>query len=420
VNRSIHTPAFVLSLAGVALAAPASATNGYFSHGFGVRTQAAAGVAYALHQDAMATATNPSGLAGMGNRLDIGASLFRPSRGAEISGNMAGADGRYSADGTENFLIPEFGYSRVLGDELTFGLAIYGNGGMNTDYEINPLAAFGSTGSAGVNLEQLFVTPALGWQANDKHALGVGVTLAYQRFEMKGVSAFDNPMFSFVPGSVTDNGTSDSKGAGLKLGWTGQISETLTLGASWSSRIEMDRFKRYSGLFAERGGFDVPATYGAGAAWKPAAQWTLALDWQAIEYSKIKSVDNPLSNLLQGNPLGSRNGGGFGWQDIDVVKFGVVHQYSDKLQLRAGISRADQPIPASETFFNILAPGTVRDHISVGASWQVGNGEWSFSYTHARKEDVNGQGSIPMNFGAGEANIHLKENILTVGYSIRL
>ena len=157
-----------------------------------------------------------------------------------------------------------------------------------------------------------------------------------------------------------------------------------------------------------------------GAAWKPAARWKLGLDWQAIEYSNVKSVANPLSNLLQGNPLGSRNGGGFGWRDIDVLKFGVVHHYSDKLQLRAGISRADQPIPASETFFNILAPGTVRDHLSIGASWQVGNGEWSFSYTHAPTERVNGQASIPMNFGGGEADIHLKEDILTVGYSIRL
>ena len=130
---------------------------------------------------------------------------------------------------------------------------------------------------------------------------------------------------------------------------------------------------------------------------------------------------NPLQNLLTGNPLGSDNGGGFGWNDIAVIKLGAVYAYSDSVTLRAGISRADQPIPRSETFFNILAPGTVRDHLSLGASWKRSErGEWSISYTHAFRESVRGLGSIPMPFGGGEANVHLKEDVLTVGYSFSL
>lgn len=420
-SRSITALGATLALA--ILPQTTLATNGYFTHGFGVRTQAVAGVGYALHQDSLATANNPAGIAGLGNRLDLGASWFRPSRGAQITGNMAGANGTFSGNDTRNFLIPELGYSRVLSDSLSFGLAIYGNGGMNTDYGDNPLEAFGSTGSAGVNLEQLFVTPSLSWQVNEIHAVGAAVTAAYQRFEMKGAGAFDNPFFSVSPGSVTNNGTSDAKGIGFKLGWTGQVTPSLALGASWSSRINMDEFRRYSGLFAEGGGFDIPTTYGLGFSWQTQPGWTIAADWQHIEYGSIKSVGNPLSNLLAGNPLGSRHGGGFGWKDIDVLKLGVVHQFSDDLTLRAGVSRAEQPIPAQETFFNILAPGTVRNHLSLGASWATGEGqrgEWSLSYTHALKETVRGNGSIPGPFGGGEADIYLKEDILSIGYTIKL
>ena len=127
----------------------ASATNGYFSHGYGVRSQAVAGVGIALPQDGLAAAANPAGTAFVGNRLDAGASLFRPDRGASIQGNAYGADGDYSANGTRNFFIPELGYARQLSPELAVGLAIYGNGGMNTDYRRNPFAAFGATGKAG-------------------------------------------------------------------------------------------------------------------------------------------------------------------------------------------------------------------------------------------------------------------------------
>ena len=132
------------AIAALMLPAAASATNGYFTHGFGVRSQAVAGVGIALAQDSLTAANNPAGIALVGNRLDIGASYFRPSRGSEIVGNRAGANGSYDADDSRFFVIPEVGYVRELNEQLTAGLAIYGNGGMNTDYGTNPLAAFGS------------------------------------------------------------------------------------------------------------------------------------------------------------------------------------------------------------------------------------------------------------------------------------
>ena len=47
----------------------AQATNGYFSHGYGVKSQAIAGVGIALPQDGLTAATNPAGTAFTGTRL---------------------------------------------------------------------------------------------------------------------------------------------------------------------------------------------------------------------------------------------------------------------------------------------------------------------------------------------------------------
>jgi long-chain fatty acid transport protein len=292
---------------------------------------------------------------------------------------------------------------------------------MNTDYGRNPFAPFGSKGSAGVNLEQLFITPSLAWKLDDRNSVGIATTFAYQRFEMKGVQAFANPFFSASPTDVSNKGVDSSTGWGWKLGWTGEVTPGVTLGATYSSRVEMGRFSSYKGLFAERGGFDVPASYGVGVAWTATGALTVASDWQRIKYSDVKSVGNPLANLLMGNPLGSNNGGGFGWRDISVIKLGIVHALSNAITLRAGVSHAQQPIPSSETFFNILAPGTIQDHVSAGFSWKMANGgEWTVSYTHALEEEVNGKGSIPMPFGGGEADVYLKEDILSVGYTFAL
>ena len=84
------------------------------------------------------------------------------------------------------------------------------------------------------------------------------------------------------------------------------------------------------------------------------------------------------------------NGAGFGWQNISVVKLGAVYKYDARLTLRGGASRAQQPVPSSQTFINILAPGVVRNHFSAGASYRTdGGGEWSVAYTRAPKVTVD-------------------------------
>lgn len=390
----------------------ALATNGYFSHGFGIKSQGLAGVGIALPQDGLAAATNPAGTAFVGDRLDLGVTWFRPSRGSEIDGNGAGLNGSYSGDDSKDFFIPELGYVKQLSPQLTAGVAIYGNGGMNTDYGKNPFAAFGSTGSAGVNLAQLFVSPSVAYKLNASHALGLAINFAYQRFEAKGLGAFDNAFFSASPGNVSNRGVETSTGWGVRLGYTGQLTPELTLGATWASKTRTGNLDKYQGLFAEQGGFDIPGNYGLGLAWRATPQLTLAADVQRIEYSDIKSVGAPLAN----SQFGAANGPGFGWQDVDVIKLGAAYDLGE-WTVRGGYSHASQPIPGDQTFLNILAPGVIQDHLSLGATWRQGKtGELSLAYTHAFKKTVSGSGSIPAAYGGGEVDVHLAQDIFGVAY----
>lgn len=412
--------AALAALCAAALPPSALATNGYFSHGYGVKSQAIAGVGIALPQDGLTAATNPAGTAFTGNRLDVGVNLFSPSRGAEIKGSNLGGgatlDGNYSADGRNLFLIPEFGYTRQITPQLSAGLAVYGNGGMNTSYNTSPFQGFGVTRPTKMNLEQLFISPSVAWKATPDHVFGAALNLAHQRFSIRGLDPFAQAGFSAAPGNVHNQGTDTSNGAGVRLGWIGQITPELRLGATWSSKIQ-GRFDKYKGLFAEQGGFDIPANYGVGAAWQPARNWTLGLDYQVIELSDVKSVGNPLNKLVPGvNRLGDSDGPGFGWKDVKVVKLGVIHQLNDAWTLRAGYSHATQPIPRSETFFNVLAPGVVQDHLTLGFTWKTSaNSEWSAHYSHAFQKTVKGSNSLQA-FGGGEADIRLKEDIIGVSY----
>jgi long-chain fatty acid transport protein len=402
----------------------ANATDGYLAHGYGVKSQGMGGVGIALPQDALAAATNPAGMGLIGDRVDFGVTWFRPQRDTQISGNaFPGVDGKYDANDTENFLIPEFGYNHVITPEFTMGVSVYGNGGMNTNYE-KAIPLLGTT-KPGIDMAQLFIAPTATWKVTPSNTIGVSLNLAYQRFEAKGIQNFQS--MSLHPNNVTNKGHDSSSGLGVRLGWIGQINDIVNLGATYQSKTYMSKFDKYKGLFAEGGDFDIPENYGIGLAVKATPQLTLAADVERINYSGVDSVGNAsLSNLFAGNALGSKNGPGFAWRDVTAVKLGASYAYNETLTLRAGYNHSTQPIPKNETLFNILAPGVVQDHLTFGATWTLPNkSELSFSYMHAFEEKVRGSNSIPpgfppAGFGGGNANIKMYEDSLGIAYGWRL
>lgn len=408
---------FSLALALGVLASPALATNGYFAHGYGTISKGMAGTGVAWSQDAMATATNPAGMNFVEDRMDFGLEWFSPRREYQINGGPAGSPppgtfylqpGTYESS-SENFFLPHFGYNRRLAYNQTLGLTVFGNGGMNTDYDDNEVGPFGG-GHAGVDLKQLFVAPSYSIRFNEDQAFGVSPILAYQQFEGRGLSQF--AMFSSDPDALTDNGHDDSWGYGLQLGWQGQLTQNLRGGISWRSRIEMDEFDDYAGLFAEQGDFDIPPMWNLGLAWQT-GHHHLLLDVQYVEYSKVDAVGNEILPNLQTARLGDNDGAGFGWNDMTTWKLGYQWDLSEETQLRAGVSYGEQPIPENQVLFNVLAPGVQEWHYTLGASQQLSE-RWDLSgmVFYSPEEEVEGKNPL----GPGQ-DVQLRMHQLGVSVS---
>ncbi len=409
------------AVAALFVPALASATNGYIPHGYGMKAIGMGGASIAYPQDALAGANNPAGMAMIGNRIDFGLTWFRPTRESEIVGNAMGpaVNGTYDGNGESDFLIPEFGYNRMLNSNLSLGVSVFGNGGMNTSYT-KPVPLFGSS-NPGVDLMQLFITPTIGYKITPDHAVGLGVNLAYQRFKAHGLENFTAPsgpqQFSAFPGNVTNQGYDDSYGIGVRVGYLGQLTPQFSLGLTYQTKTSMNKLDKYKGLFAEEGGFDIQATYGIGVLFKATQNVNVALDVTRIEYSGIKSINNPLlPNLFQA-PLGTPGGAGFAWKDITVVKLGVDWAMRPDLTLRAGYNHGDQPIPATDTFFNILAPGVMKDHYTLGATWTLASkSELTLAAMYAPTVKVTGSNAIPAPFGGGNVNLKMREMQFGVAY----
>jgi len=380
--------------AGLLAAGDANATNGYFSHAYSIKNKGMAGAGVAAPLDAMVPSLNPAGLTEVGNRLDLGLTVFSPNREYSVSRNPIVGPPYFELMGgtvesdSNYFFIPSLGWSYQLSDRSAVGVAVYGNGGMNTDY---PAMTFydPSSSTTGVDLMQLFIAPTLATEFAYNHSFGFTPIIAAQFFEAKGVNSF--APFSSAPSKLSNNGHDASYGLGARVGYLGKLSDQFSLGLSYQSKIYMDEFDDYAGLFAEQGDFDIPANWTAGIAVKPIPEVTIALDVQRIYYSDVDSIANPLLMNLMTDGLGTDNGAGFGWEDMTVFKVGLQWARSEQWTYRFGYSYGDQPIPANEVLFNILAPGVIEQHATFGLTYTFANqSELDFSLMYAFSNDVTG------------------------------
>jgi len=388
---------------GVAVWPTAHATNGYFPHGFGIKAMGMGGAAIATANDAFAGVNNPAAAAFAGSRMALGGSLFSPKRSMSRTNVPAAFGPAFSASedsGRNLFLIPEFGYNAVLSDTLAVGLSVYGNGGMNSSYPggnticpsltnglpvagLNPLCG---QGKLGVDLMQLIVAPTLAYKVAPNHSLGISPLLVLQRFEAYGTQGFSGQ--SANPAALSNNGKDTSTGIGIRLGYMGKWSDRVSVGASFSPEISMKRFEKYAGLFAQEGKFNIPANYGVGAAFQLTPSVQLAVDYTRINYSKVDSIGNAAMSL---SPMGSATGGGFGWRDVDTLKVGVQWQMNPKTTLRFGVNRGTNPVTGASITPNILAPGVMTTHLTLGGTYNLSpKSELSWMFAYAPSVSVTG------------------------------
>lgn len=355
-----------LLAAALATSLPALATNGTMPHGYGIKAQGMGGASIALPQDALAAANNPAGMALVGNRLDLGLAVVMPKPASTFGGTDFGGDG------VKAIPIPEFGYNRMLDSRQSVGVSVYGNG-VTTKYDTNILGGPGS-GKDGAKLMQVIVSPTYAVKLSDTQAVGVSVDLAYQRFRVDGV-----PDATGQEGQ----GTETSMGAGFKLGWTGQVSERITLGATYAARMRMGKLDAYRNLLANRGEFDVPERYGVGIALRPVEGVVIAADLMRVNWGDIDSLANPLTAAEPG----------FGWHSQTIGRIGANWQASPALQLRAGFSHGTQIVSAKDATLNYLAPVTPQNHVTAGGTWTLPDrSELSVVVARVLGEEVKGTG----------------------------
>lgn len=217
-------------------------------------------------------------------------------------------------------------------------------------------------GGLGLGLDQTLLSPTYSFQINERSQVGLSAVLAYQQFSTFG--------FGYMPveevGYVT-RAQESALGTGIRLGMSSELAPGLSIGAAYQSRIEMDPFMRYRGVYSEPGEFDIPASTNLGLALDTTGQTTLTFDVRHIQYSDVKPFTSDLLPNRFLSLLGDGTSPQFAWQDLTVYQVGWRWENRDEdLAWHVNWSSRRQPTPTSDVLARALAPEFSEEH------WQLG------------------------------------------------
>jgi long-chain fatty acid transport protein len=452
-----QTLAFAFALA-LTFPAAVFASNGMNMIGYGAKASGMGGAGVAYPQDAMAAAYNPASITEVGQtRLDATLELFYPPRAARHESTTLGSTDVASKDNL--FPIPAIG--AVMSDPsipLAMGMAVVG-AGLGTNYVqnsdpnncvpnfYNPCITNQPYNRVGVFLMQMQMLPTFAWRVNENHSVGASLVIAAQTFRAFGLEAFGDLGFTTTTSGLTNKGYDWSFGWGYRLGWFGKfLDQKLNLGLAYAPRVEMQKFNRYTGLFANHGEFDIPESIAVGMAYKFTPKLNMAFDVQRIYWSKIDSIGNKGPNVniagdmnpngpcgvSTANPTGSDGissdcnlggdyGMGFGWENQTVYKLGFDYKYNKDLTLRAGYNYGKAPIPPDQVLFNMLAPGTTEKHVTLGFTKALDkDSDFTFTFMHAFRNTIKGPTVFPVTGTEGDnASITMQQTSLSFAYGLR-
>jgi long-chain fatty acid transport protein len=361
-------------------AAPAWAGNGHLLHGVGAVNSAMGGAGVALPNDVLgALNDNPALLARLdGNRMEF--SVEHADASNAVESQVGPFSGRTEESG-DPAVIPAFGWTRhSRGGRSAVGMGVLGLAGFGVDYPQdprNPILAPQPRGFGRVfsSFQMLKIPFVFSWEVSPSLSLGASFNAGHANLtsDPAGFAAPDCSAggVCFVPRVNSDG----AYGYGAQVGLLWQATPRVSVGASYATKLIFEAFE-WSSTHANpnrpdfgtarkiRFGLDAPATFAAGVGFHAGDRLDLALDGRWVDYENAAGFGG-FGVDAQGNAKG------LGWQNILVWAAGAQYRATDRMTLRLGYNRSENPIPDERTFFSVVAPAVFEDHACLGLGFRV-------------------------------------------------
>lgn len=355
---------------------------------------------------------NPAGLVFLNSHVDLSAGVSAVAAKAKYS------NGLYSAKTDNPLSTPLYAYAGFkIYDNLAAGLSLTTPYGNALKW---PKNWQGANLIQDISLRAYVLQPTLSYKITDKLSIGAGLMLAIGNVNLSRalMSTADFQFIGNVIGSLPDQvispeekamaqgiirdnqvppayATLDGKAhvrAGFNIGVLYDISEKVSVGFSYRSRIKMKvkegtaeldyanrKVEGLMNLLAEKQFISIPkydqGTFHAqlplpsnttlGVSYRPNKRWELALDLQYVGWSAYDSLNVFFNEPELGiKPIKAEKN----YKNTIIARVGAQYQVTERLDVRAGAYFDQSPIRKNN--YNPETPGMNKLGLSAGCSFE--------------------------------------------------
>ena len=329
-------------------ATSAFATNGTNLIGYGAKSRAMGGTGISNFNGAESAFANPALILNSksNTEITIGATLLMPSVSFEAVPYGITEKDSTAGDG----MIPSVAVINKVDENLAWGMALYGVGGMGVDYrdETHPMMA-----GINDNLMLMRMSIPIAYKIAGV-SLAIAPVLEYGALSMSGTSTAAGEV---IGGATTDIAT------GFEIGAAYEVAG-ISLGLDYKSAVTHDFKNTFLSTNPTTGAtqskLDTPAVLGLGVSYAM-GEHTVALDYKSIAYSTALGLED------------------FEWTDQTVIALGYEYQ-ANGWAARAGFNTGASPLP-NDTVTNgqtsttlgsmMMFPAVAETHITFGGTYNV-------------------------------------------------
>lgn len=263
-------------------------------------------------------------------------------------------------------------------------------------------AAFGPAGT--LRFAHSTFMPELQADLGARAQLRVGVTIASQRFATPGFGEVraQGLMVGLSPVSSSGSRVEQSFGQGVHASIGSRVFERIELGLSAQSRVDMDAFKSYRGVFTEPGDFDMPARTGLSMGWQAAEPLTFTLGAERVFYGGVNAFTTRALPPRFLAFLGDGSSPRFAWRDLTV--YSVEAALADTAGGQWGLRWTSRQQPSPTSMLLDLALRDTYSDTNLLASYKRDFGAFgnlSFGASYAPSQYILGAGSFGSRFRDG-------------------
>lgn len=280
--------------------------------------------------------------------------------GAQAAG-VAGMTGTSTSDDdvAPSQLVPAFYYVNPINDKWAWGVGMYTDYGVSTDYSSDFIAG---ASSGHTSLTTFKFNPNIAYRINDQFSIGAGFDLVYAKAKLertKGAAAFiPSPgLPNGLGGSPTDTLVKmegDTFGYGWNIGALYELNKDNRFSASYKSAVKL---KFEDGDFTDGVGIingggttdadldiELPDIVILSGFHQLNSQWAVHYSWQWTNYSKFSELTAKGSSCV--GPGAQPSGTCFSkqekYEDNQRWSIGTTYQPTDSVILRAGFAYDEQ------------------------------------------------------------------------------